>query len=135
DRVDDVPRRVRGPALRLRSAARAARAFGLPERDRDVHLLDPADQAQPPRSAGGPAGAWLPSGVARLRGRVLRILRRLVRDHAGGGAVLDAGAPALRAFCSVRSHVQRSVRGCVAARLDVLTSGRVVELTTDGFKP
>ena len=42
---------------------------------------------------------------------VLRLLRRLVRDHADRGAVLDAGSPGLRAFCSVRRDVHRPVRG------------------------
>ena len=48
-------------AVGLRSAARAAGAVGLPERHRDVHLLDPADQAQPDRAAARDPRARLPA--------------------------------------------------------------------------
>ena len=50
-RVDDVPAGRRRAGERVRPAAGAARAERLPERHRDVHLLDPADQAQPRRPA------------------------------------------------------------------------------------
>ena len=54
-RVVHVPARHRRAGLGLRSAARAAGAERVPERDRHVHLLDPADQAQPRRPAAGAA--------------------------------------------------------------------------------
>ena len=69
DRVDDVPRRLRDPALGLRPAARAARALGLPERHRDVHLLDPADQAQPPGLPPAIRVRGFRLGALLLRGR------------------------------------------------------------------
>ena len=52
-------------AVGLRPAARAARALGLPERHRDVHLLDPADQAQPQRAAARDPRPRLAAGRAR----------------------------------------------------------------------
>ena len=69
------------PALRLRPAARAARALRVPERHRDVHLLDPAHPPQSPVAAGRDPGEGLPARRPVLRGRLLRLLRGLARHR------------------------------------------------------
>ena len=53
------------PALGLRPAARAARALRVPERHRDVHLLDPAHPPQPQVAAARRSGSGA-SGSAAL---------------------------------------------------------------------
>ena len=73
------------PALGLRPAARAARALGVPERDGDVRLLDPADPAQPQVAADGDPGVGPATGHAPSLRPVLRLLRRLAHRRAARG--------------------------------------------------
>ena len=81
---------IRDPALRLRRAARAARALRVPERHRDVHLLDPAHPPQSQVTAHRDQGQGLPARHAVLRGRLLWLLRGLARDRADRRQLLAA---------------------------------------------
>src|SRR6478609_5767070 len=89
-------------------------------RHRDVHLLDPADQAQPHRAAAGDPGLGLPARHARFRGAVLRLLRRLVRDRPARGDLLAMLARRLFARFVVFA-VAFTVMYVAAALLGLLT--------------
>ena len=102
----------------------------LPERDRDVHLLDPADQAQPQRAAAGDPGLAA-SGSACSCFAVLfyGFFAGWYVIIADRGALLDAGETPVRAFCRVCRRRSRSCTwrrrcwGCCPCRhLDDRTS-------------
>jgi hypothetical protein len=67
-----------------------------PERDRDLHLVDPAHRHEPRRAAGGDQAERIPArDDVRCRGLV-RVLLDTRRDRVRRAAVLMAGSRALR---------------------------------------
>ena len=89
-RLDDDHVRLHRAAERARAAAAAARHLVVDRRRDDVHLLDPADPAQPARAA---ARDQDPQHAARRDGLLRAVLRHLLgpaRHRPGEAAVLKA---------------------------------------------
>ena len=88
--LDDDHVRLHRAAERARAAAAAARHLVVDRRRDDVHLLDPADPAQP---AGAAARDQDPQHAARRDGLLRAVLRHLLgpaRHRPGEAAVLKA---------------------------------------------
>ena len=103
-------RRLHHPAVGVQSAAAAAGHGRVSQRHGDVRVLDPADTAQPPRTATGHPGFRVPPRDAGLRHPVLRVLRRVARDRASAGVSGGRLGAAWPAACLSGFGTRRSRR-------------------------